>query len=486
MWRAGIRNTLIGVTALDRLRHQMERACERAGFPDYVWWIPLVMNSLAILAGCIAVGQRVGEHPLAPVAALIAVALVPWGFDFAARALPWAVHTVITSAAALTVAIRYPTDYDFSVFVLVMLTGHLGAVARPTAGLLSTTAVAGAVKLAALTLGLEGSAFWIVALIVGWDVGFVMQYQQRRLTAERRAQAEHEAAAILHERQRIAREVHDVIAHSLSVTMLHLTAARRSLEEDRESGVDESIEALRDAERLGRAAMSDIRHTVGLLGDGSGQPTAAPDLRDLDRLVDDFRAAGLDVDLDVRGDPASVPANAGLGLYRIVQESLANIAKHQPAAHATITLELRRRPAAPRGLQQPGRADEADLGRLGPPGNAGARRAPRRHVRGRTAVGSVGGGGGPARCRRPRRPAPVPGASPTGRVRRRRRDDATPRRDGAGAPRRRPGAGPFGAPPDPAPQGRVRDRRRVLRRLRGGGRRRGAPPGRRRDGPADA
>lgn len=329
------------MSALDRVRRQMEKACARAGFPDYVWWIPLVMNSLAFLAGAVAIGQRVGEHPVAPVVALIALALLPWGFDFSARALPPILHTLITATAALTVAIRYPIDYDFSVFVLVMLSGHLGAVARPARGLLSTVAVAGAVKVAALTTGLEGSAFWIVALVVGWDVGFVMQYQQRRLTAERRAQAEHEAAAILEERQRIAREVHDVIAHSLSVTMLHLTAARRSLEEDREAGVDEAVDALRDAERLGRAAMSDIRHTVGLLGERGGPPTAAPDLRDLDRVVEDFRTAGLDVVLDLRGDPANVPANAGLSLYRIVQESLANVAKHQPGAEVTIALECR-------------------------------------------------------------------------------------------------------------------------------------------------
>jgi signal transduction histidine kinase len=328
-----------GVQIVDPLKRRMEAACERAGFPDYAWWIPLVMNSMAVLAGFVAVGQRVGESSLVPVAALMAVALAPWVFDFAARPLPWAVHTVITSVAALTVAIRYPTDYDFSIFVLVMLTGHLGAVARPAAGLLATVAVAAAVKLAALTEGLEGSTFWIVALVVGWDVGFVMQYQQRRLTSERRAQADHEAQAVLEERQRIAREVHDVIAHSLSVTMLHLTAARRSLEEDGGAGVEEAVDALRDAERQGREAMTDIRRTVGLLGQEAGRPAPAPDLRDLPALVEGFRTAGLDVGVEVRGEPADVPTNTGLGLYRIVQESLANVAKHEPAARVVVALD---------------------------------------------------------------------------------------------------------------------------------------------------
>jgi signal transduction histidine kinase len=128
------------------------------------------------------------------------------------------------------------------------------------------------------------------------------------------------------------------VAHSLSVTMLHLTAARRSLEEDREAGIDEAINALRDAESLGREAMTDIRTTVGLLGQESA-PAAAPDLRDLPALVSDFRQAGMQVTLAVRGDPAAVPPNAGLSLYRIAQESLANVAKHEPGSRAEVDLD---------------------------------------------------------------------------------------------------------------------------------------------------
>jgi signal transduction histidine kinase len=311
----------------------------RAGYPEFAWWIPLAMGSFSLGAGVVGAAQRAEQGALLPASLLMVVALIPQFLDFAGIRLPWPVFMGVTMAASGVVMVLYPVDYDFAMLVWVMLVGHIGASEPLRTSLLATGIAAAA--LGALSLGdlVEGAGFWLAALVVGGDIGVIMRYQQVRLDQERRTHRDHEAAAILEERQRIAREVHDVIAHSLSVTMLHLTAARRSLEEDREAGIDEAVDALRDAERLGRGAMSDIRHTVGLLGEGSAQPTAAPDLRDLDRLVHEFRAAGLDIDLDLQGDPASVPPNACLSLYRIVQESLANIAKHQPGARASVFLD---------------------------------------------------------------------------------------------------------------------------------------------------
>lgn len=311
----------------------------RAGYPEFAWWIPLAMGSFSIGAGVVGAAQRAEQGALLPASLLMLVALIPQFLDFAGIRLPWPVFMGVTMAASGVVMVLYPVDYDFVMLVWVMLVGHIGASEPLRISLLATSIAA--VALGALSLGdlVEGAGFWLAALVVGGDIGVIMRYQQVRLDQERRTHRDHEAAAILEERQRIAREVHDVIAHSLSVTMLHLTAARRSLEEDREAGLDEAVDALRDAERLGRGAMSDIRHTVGLLGEGSAQPTAAPDLRDLDRLVHEFRGAGLDIDLDLRGDPAAVPPNACLSLYRIVQESLANIAKHQPGARASVALD---------------------------------------------------------------------------------------------------------------------------------------------------
>lgn len=192
-----------------------------------------------------------------------------------------------------------------------------------------------------MTGHVEASAFWIAGIVVGWDIGFIMQYQQRQLDAQEEAAAAAQVQAVLEERQRIAREVHDVIAHSLSVTLLHVTAARRMLSDDDllPADIREAAEALDDAERVGRQAMAEIRQTVGLLGADGGAVRPAPDLTELPSLVEEFRAAGLDVALDISGTPADVPPQTALGLYRIAQESLSNVAKHQPRARAVVVLE---------------------------------------------------------------------------------------------------------------------------------------------------
>jgi signal transduction histidine kinase len=102
---------------------------------------------------------------------------------------------------------------------------------------------------------------------------------------------------------------------------------------------------LTDAERLGRQAMADIRRTVGLLEAGSANgssPTLAPEpgITDIPELIDDFVQAGLPVTLHTDGEPGQVSAAVGLALYRITQESLANIAQHAPASKAQVSLEI--------------------------------------------------------------------------------------------------------------------------------------------------
>lgn len=337
MYAGGLRSTLICMSAA-RVVTRMRARWARGGYLDFAWWIPMAMNSCAFGAAIVAVVQRSGVHPLPPVAAIAIVGVLPWVAALGGWKIPWPVFTAMTLGATTALIVLYPVDYDFGLFLTVMLAGHLSAT-EPTGRSALATGIAGVVLVTLDVLDqYDGSAFWLAALMVGWDVGFIMRYQQRRLDEDARLHREHEATAILQERQRIAREVHDVVAHSLSVTMLHLTAARRSLEEDREAGIDEAIDALRDAEGLGREAMTDIRTTVGLLGQESA-PAAAPDLRDLPALVADFRQAGMEVTLDVRGDPALVPPNAGLGLYRIAQESLANVAKHEPGSRAEVFLD---------------------------------------------------------------------------------------------------------------------------------------------------
>jgi signal transduction histidine kinase len=180
-------------------------------------------------------------------------------------------------------------------------------------------------------------------LAIAAMIGHILQLQQRLVIEERARQAALAEQAAADERRRIAREVHDVIAHSLSVTMLHLTGARRALQEDND--VDEAVDGLLDAERLGRQAMSDIRQTVGLLGARDAAPlrlTPEPGLSDIPDLVTSFADAGLQVESSIELDPASVTPGIGLALYRVAQESLANVAKHAPASAARLRLYVER------------------------------------------------------------------------------------------------------------------------------------------------
>ncbi len=138
------------------------------------------------------------------------------------------------------------------------------------------------------------------------------------------------------ERRRFAREVHDVIAHSMTVTLLHLQAARlacRTAPEDAES-------ALGEAERVGRASLDDLRRTVRLLSDETGTTVDASTeaFETLKELVDGFTLAGADVHLTVSSDLSDLPPVIAQALYRIVQESITNAVRHSPGSRVEVDI----------------------------------------------------------------------------------------------------------------------------------------------------
>jgi len=312
----------------------------RPGMPEYPWWIPVVTYDAAVLALAVGVMQRIGTGDVLATAALAALSLLPLGLEGTRFRTPAPLHWLLMVGASSVAVVRYPVDYDLLPLVWSVAAAHFGAVEKLWKSTLAALASGALITVLALTSDLPGAPLWAGAIVLGLDVGVIMQFQQRRLEQQQVSEAARRDAAVLDERQRITREVHDVVAHSLSVTMLHLTAARRALEEDGEAEVGEALDALKDAERLGRQAMTDIRHTIGLLGDADHATRAAPDLSDLPALLEGFRSAGLRVDLDLSGDPDSVPASSGLALYRIVQESLTNVVRHQPGADARVHLAL--------------------------------------------------------------------------------------------------------------------------------------------------
>lgn len=235
----------------------------------------------------------------------------------------------------------HPVDNDFSAFVFVFTAAEIAARARERRIVGLTGLVVGcATMVAAEVFGpYEGSFIWVIGITFGWVGGFMVGELDARKVALENAQAGLAEKAAADERSRIAREVHDVIAHSLSVTMLHVSAARMALERQR---TDDALEALREAEKQGRSSLSEVRRTVGLLGPDESATTAPmPGVLDLPKLVADFRSAGLDVSLRVDApQPNGVPPTTGLNLYRIVQESLTNVVKHSPGASALVELTV--------------------------------------------------------------------------------------------------------------------------------------------------
>ncbi|MFT4199155.1 sensor histidine kinase [Gordonia sp. (in: high G+C Gram-positive bacteria)] len=177
---------------------------------------------------------------------------------------------------------------------------------------------------------------WLLVLMVcfGGVTGQLLQQQLHAMEAEHR---EHERQQLV-ERASIAGEVHDVVAHSLSIVLLNVTAARRALEAggDR-ADVDDALEALRDAESQGREAMGDVRRTIELLRDDVSPDTAQPGLGDLDTLIAGFRRAGSTVDCRYERPAEALSPATQLAVYRVVQESLSNASRHAPGTPVSVT-----------------------------------------------------------------------------------------------------------------------------------------------------
>jgi len=178
---------------------------------------------------------------------------------------------------------------------------------------------------------------------MAWVVGRLMRSWRVRaeeleglaveLAADRDALAE---AAVEAERMRIARELHDVVAHNVSVMTIQATAASRILANDPEAALD----ALASIERTGRETVDEMRILLGVLRErGADEPFAPqPGLAELDALAERVRSAGLPVEVVVEGRPRTLAAGLDLAAYRIVQEALTNVLKHAREAQAGVTV----------------------------------------------------------------------------------------------------------------------------------------------------
>ena len=183
-----------------------------------------------------------------------------------------------------------------------------------------------------------GWGAWMAGTTLSVLAGLLIRHEIDLVTQLRAAQAGLAERARADERNRIARELHDVIAHTLTVLLLHVTSARLAVEHD----LDDAARALAEAERLGRESLAEVRLTVGMLHHDSHTGPAAPlpGADGVPTLVERFRSAGAEVTLAVDGDTGQLPATTGLAVYRIVQEALTNAVKHAPGSPTTVRLAV--------------------------------------------------------------------------------------------------------------------------------------------------
>lgn len=170
-----------------------------------------------------------------------------------------------------------------------------------------------------------------------WYAGRRVRFRGERLAEREERRREEVLRTVVEERTRIARELHDVVAHRVSLMTVQAGAARTIATDDPEK----AAEAMGAVERAGREVLGELRHLLGVLRpDAEGDLFPQPGLVDIPHLVDEFSEAGLEVTLSVHGEEVELPVRVELAVYRIVQESLTNVLRHAgPNARAMVRLE---------------------------------------------------------------------------------------------------------------------------------------------------
>ncbi len=178
-----------------------------------------------------------------------------------------------------------------------------------------------------------------LVVLTPWLLGRVNRSRAQQFELLRAEALQRERAAVGEERARIARELHDVVAHSVGAMVAQAQGAGRVLDRDPER----AREALAAIERTGRTALEEMRRSLGVLRrtDADAPLAPQPGLENLDALVAQARDSGLRVELVTEGQPAPLPAGVDLSAYRIVQEALTNTLKHAGPVHARVAVRYR-------------------------------------------------------------------------------------------------------------------------------------------------
>jgi signal transduction histidine kinase len=261
-------------------------------------------------------------------------------------------YGIVTAFVPLVVvsflAVQYGTEVYESgtMFVVVLLVaaaaGHLRDRRQALAGLVALIVTAN-VATASFPDQELTEYVWVTSFFVGvWLASFVLAQRGRQarealarariLDLEREAEAR---TAVAEERARIARELHDVVAHSVSVMTVQAAGVRRLLRPEQER----EREALETIEQTGREALAEMRRMLGVLRQPTEEPPALapqPGLASLESLIEHVREAGLPVELHISGERPELPAGIDLNAYRVVQEALTNALRHAGPARARV------------------------------------------------------------------------------------------------------------------------------------------------------
>jgi signal transduction histidine kinase len=316
------------------------------GLARRFWFDAVVLAGIGVGIAGVVVGQGRSGGPTGPAwfdALAIVAVLAPL---FARRRFPFGAPVAVGVAVVLTTFVDPRlAPFAFVTFLAgcaaVFLMGLLPERRQAIAGLVLAVAVEALVayKDPKGNVGAFVATTLIFAIL--WTIAFALgrKFQEANDAKERADRAEREReqrahAAVADERARIARELHDVVGHSVSLMTVQASAVRRRLRPDQER----ELEALLIVEQTGREALAEMRRMVGVLRRPEEAPALAPQpsLEHIGRLVEHATDAGLNVDLRIEGQPVPLPPGLDLTAYRLVQEGLTNALKHAGAKRAQI------------------------------------------------------------------------------------------------------------------------------------------------------
>jgi signal transduction histidine kinase len=257
------------------------------------------------------------------------------------RRYPVAV-TAVVGAATIGLALTGSIDNVPLPYGQLVATYTFAALSPPVWRLVAVVGTAAGIVASVLVSGQRPSIVGVVGLpfVAAYALGVSARARRDRIAMleerTRRLAEAHEAAAAL-ERERIAREMHDVLAHSVSLIVVQAEAGPVVVHTD----PDRAVAAFEAIAGTGRDALRQLRRTLGVLRSDAPQRQPQPGLADVPALLDDARRTGLDVWFTADGPPRPLPADVAITLYRIVQESLTNTVRHADARRVRVHLTWR-------------------------------------------------------------------------------------------------------------------------------------------------